>query len=131
MPHAVLLVDDSRIEAGFIERAIRGTGADVELTWERDPTQALEILEGGSPPDLMLLDLRMPKLSGLEVLEKVVGDRLAGVPIVVLTNSSDDDEKRKALAAGAAAFITKPDTLSGYDQVASRIVETWLPRNSR
>jgi DNA-binding response OmpR family regulator len=103
----ILVADDEphirRILATFLESA----GFDVDQA--NDGAEAAQLLSGPRPYDLALLDLMMPGLTGLEVLEKARGSlERAGLPVVILTAKGQDTDREAALALGADAFITKP-----------------------
>lgn len=98
----------------------------------------LEVLEDGdallrrlhsSPllPDLILLDLNMPRKSGLEALTEIKADpRLRHIPIIVLTTSDSDDDVAAAYQLGASSYITKPVTFDGLVDVMRTIKSYWL-----
>lgn len=122
----VLIVDDSARDAFFLLRALNASAPKIRWVFEEDPEVALRRFTEGTAPALLVLDLRMPKLSGHDFLAAISKDGATAVPVVVVTTSSDEDERSAVMAAGASAFLTKPDSLSGYQQLASRIVESWL-----
>jgi len=98
----------------------------------------LEILEDGDAllkrlsttmhlPDLILLDLNMPRKSGLEALTEIKADlRLRHIPIIVLTTSDSDDDVAAAYQLGASSYITKPVTFDGLVEVMRTIKSYWL-----
>lgn len=105
----VLVVDDSKVMRDMIVACLRGL---VGLTFTH-ATTGLEAIERLSLKkfDLMVLDLNMPDVGGIEVLEFVRGqDQLRALPIVVVTTRGDDASRSRALSAGADRFMTKPFT---------------------
>jgi CheY-like chemotaxis protein len=98
-----------------------------------DGVEALAYLRGegkyaGIPlPDLILLDLRMPRKGGMEVLVEIKADEeLCHLPVVIMTTSDSPDDISKAYAAQASCFITKPADLRDYNRVINSILEFFL-----
>ncbi len=101
----VLAVDDEPFNLDLIELAFLDS-AGVELTKAVDGKDALEKLEN-SEPDVILLDLRMPVMDGIEALSKIKADEsLSKIPVIVITANSE--EKHRALSLGANDFLSKP-----------------------
>lgn len=130
MNDEVLIVEDSAHDAYFLLRALNGLAPKIRFVFEQCPEEATLRLanQGQKRPILLLLDLRMPKFSGHHFLKHMADNGLADIPVVVVTSSSDEEEKHAVLDAGARAFFTKPDSLTGYDQLAAQIVQTYLPQ---
>jgi two-component system, response regulator len=111
----ILLVEDDEDHVFLIRRALADT-EDVAVTVEvaTDGEQAVERLarsryEPGGRPHLVLLDLKMPRMDGLEVLRRVRADEAArGLPVVVLTSSERQEDREEALRLGASWFVCKP-----------------------
>ena len=105
----LLVVDDSKVMRGMIIACLRGEDGFAFA----QAASGLEAIEQLSlkPFDLVVLDLNMPDIGGIEVLEFVRGqDRLRALPILVVTTRGDEASRVRALAAGASAFMTKPFT---------------------
>ena len=101
----ILLAEDDKFLRRAAEAKLRQRGFDVRSAVDGDEAVALAIER---PPDLMLLDLLMPKRDGLAVLEALKGDeRTRGIPVVILSNSSKDFEMRKASTLGAVEYWIK------------------------
>ena len=100
----VLVVDDSRTSRAYCRAILSAAGHDVIEA--SDGEQALDRM-ADHPPDCVVLDLFMPGLSGLEVME-VLGGRSESTPIVVLTSSLDETERERCMRLGARAFVNKP-----------------------
>ena len=105
----VLVVDDSKVMREMIVACLRGHGG-LTFTHASSGLEAIERLSL-KPFDLLILDLNMPDIGGLEVLEFIRGqDKLRSLPILVVTTRGDETSRQKALAAGATRFMTKPFT---------------------
>jgi putative two-component system response regulator len=113
----ILLVDDERANVLLLERILQKAGYR-NVTSSTDPEAVLGLVEEFRP-DLLLLDLKMPRLDGFEILE-LLGARASDrdLPVLVLTADATRDAKRRALAAGARDFLTKP---LDVDEVLLRI----------
>lgn len=108
----LLVVDDSKVMREMIVACLRGQ-AGLQFTHAASGLEAIERLSL-RPFDLLLLDLNMPDIGGLEVLEFVRGhERLKDLPIIVITTRGDEDSRARALAAGATRFMTKPFSPEG------------------
>ncbi|WP_260294615.1 response regulator [Sedimenticola hydrogenitrophicus] len=106
MSQHILIVDDEKNIAISVDYLLRREGYEVSVA--HDGEEGLRRIRDDRP-DLVLLDIMMPKLNGFEVCEAVRQDpELAGVRIVMLTAKGRDAEKEKGLALGADAYITKP-----------------------
>jgi len=105
----ILVVDDSKVMREMVVaclRAISGTA----FTHASTGLEAIERLSL-APFDLMVLDLNMPDLGGIEVLEFVrAQDRLRSLPVLIVTTRGDDESRERVLRAGATAFLAKPFT---------------------
>jgi putative two-component system response regulator len=104
----VLIVDDEPANLRLLERMLARAGYSNTITTER-PTQALELLDGAAP-DIVLLDLHMPEMDGLEVMEAVrrAFPAESYLPFIILTADVSSQTRERALASGAMDFITKP-----------------------
>jgi CheY-like chemotaxis protein len=89
------------------------------------------IREGKTPPKLVLLDLKMPRMDGIEVLRKIRDDEnLRSIPVVIVTNSNLESDEQAALKAGADNFLRKARDLDQYKMDIERILESWLGWNA-
>jgi two-component system chemotaxis response regulator CheY len=105
----LLVVDDSKVIRDMIVACLRAEPG-LAFTHAASGLEAIERLSL-KPFDLMVLDLNMPDIGGIEVLEFVCGqDRLRALPIIVVTTRGDEASRARALGAGASAFMTKPFT---------------------
>jgi CheY-like chemotaxis protein len=106
MSRKVLVIDDQPFMLKLISYNLRKTGYDV-IT-ETDGLKALERMEEIAP-DLVVLDIRMPKISGTELCVRLRDDvRFAEIPVIILTSQLREDAEEAAMAAGATDFMTKP-----------------------
>lgn len=107
----VVLAEDNDDHALLIEMALeRAVDVPVQIRRARNGEEAVELINE-SPPDLLLLDLKMPGMAGHEVLEKIKGnDRLRAIPVAVLTSSDRDEDVAKSYGLGGNHFITKPES---------------------
>ncbi len=102
---SILIAEDEEFNYLLLEEVLQAV--DIELTWADDGQKAVDIFNSGKHFDLILMDLKMPRLSGYEAIKEI---RLVSptVPIIVQTAYSDKEEKKKALECGCNDFITKP-----------------------
>ena len=103
----VLVADDEPHIGRIIQMKLEQ--GPFRVTLAHDGREALEALEHGPPVDLVLLDLMMPHLSGLDVLGRLRADpRYSGIPCMILTAAGQEQQYREAMALGATDFMTKP-----------------------
>ena len=116
----VLIVDDSSVMRKIVERSLRQAGLDSLLAYEAsNGADALETLKS-KPVDLILTDINMPSMDGLEFLRQLRSQDLApGVPVVMITTEASLDRAKQALAAGAQYFIPKPFSI---EQIKARVL---------
>jgi CheY-like chemotaxis protein len=121
-PTEVLLIEDNAGDTLLIAQALAESLISVHLRVARDGQQALQMLgELGFQPDLIILDLDLPKLSGQSVLAFCVNK----TPVVVFTDSLNEADHQNAMSLGAKAFIHKPMGLVDYKTAVCRIVRDW------
>lgn len=129
----MLLVEDDPADILMTRKALERSKIAVDLDVVVDGEQALDFLRGVPPyekrilPDLVLLDLNLPKINGHEVLEQVRADEmLRSIPVVVLTTSEADKDIVKTYALGANCFVSKPVGLDAFRQIVQEIETFWL-----
>ena len=132
-PMEILLVEDSLMDARVTINALRDGLTQHRLTLIRDGEEALEFLrqEGrfvrAPRPDLVLLDLMLPKKSGIELLDELKQDyELKDIPVVVLTASEAEEDKVKCQMLQVDAFITKPVNIEKFLKVVRLLKRFWL-----
>ena len=135
----ILLVEDNRDDEELARLAIESSGVSCELHVARDGAEALDMLFSstqGQPkgmdgqPHLVLLDLKMPKVSGLKVLQRLRSDsRTKHLPVVVLSSSVDHSDLVNAYKGGASGYVRKPIDLEDFNRAMSNICAFWLQSN--
>lgn len=125
----ILLVEDNRSDAELLTELLQETEKSPEVHWVTDGAEALKYLNRKDPyesvprPDLVLLDLGLPRVSGYEVLKTVrTRPELASLLIYVLTTSQNPTDRTECETVGADAFLSKPRNLKEYDALVDRIV---------
>jgi chemotaxis family two-component system response regulator Rcp1 len=132
-PIEILLVEDNAGEARLAMEAIREGKVKNHLTWVSDGMEAMALLRKEGPytsasrPDLILLDLNMPRKDGRELLAEIKSDdRFRRIPVVVLTTSQSEDDILKAYHLNANCYISKPVDLDHFMKVIKSIEDFWL-----
>jgi CheY-like chemotaxis protein len=130
----ILLAEDNVDHAFFTTRAFRDAqGDDLEMHTVTDGEQVLDYLHqrGGyanvGRPHLIVLDLKMPKKGGLEVLAEIADDAgLRTIPVVVLSSSDRPEDIEESYARGANSYVTKPATASGLHDGLLELARYWM-----
>jgi CheY-like chemotaxis protein len=125
----ILLVEDNQADALLIREALRQVDVQYPVDLVTDGEQALERLRDPEAPvpDLVLLDLNLPRVDGREVLTQVKADpRLRSIPVIVLTTSSAPPDIEFAYAQGANAYVRKPLGMERLVEAAASIRDFWL-----
>lgn len=132
---SVLLVEDDAAHAEITRRNIEELGGSLRsFVHVKDGQAALDHLEAaranGELPDLILLDLRLPRLDGLEVLSRVKSDReLKRIPVVVLTTSDAEQDVHSAYERGANSYLVKPVDHGAYMALTRTLSSYWFGLN--
>ncbi|QMU69464.1 response regulator [Streptacidiphilus sp. P02-A3a] len=116
-PRDILLVEDDAADALLVQEALRARGAARSIAWVPDGLAALEVLRdpAATRPDLIVVDLNMPRMNGRELLAVLKADaRLKMIPVVVLSTSDAPADVRAAYERHANAYITKPVNLDDF-----------------
>jgi CheY-like chemotaxis protein len=122
-PSEVLLVEDNAGDALLIGQALADYPAPVHLRIARDGEQALQMLgEAGFAPDLIILDLNIPRISGYAVLSSYL---LRKTPVVVFSASQNEADVGRVMSLGAKDFVRKPLDLDDYKTAVTRMVRKW------
>ncbi|HEV8095191.1 MAG TPA: response regulator [Burkholderiales bacterium] len=135
----VLLVEDNPDDEALTMRALKQSKLANEIVITRDGNEALEFMFGtgkyegrdvSHTPAVVLLDLKLPKLSGLEVLERLRADpRTKLVPVVVLTSSSEDEDMLRSYQLGANSYVRKPVVFGKFADAVSQLGLYWVLLN--
>ncbi len=129
----VLLVEDSAADADLVREVIEGGKLIINLIVVGDGEEAMDYLrrqgkfKDALRPDLVLLDLNLPKKDGREVLREVKADPdLSLIPVVVLTTSSGDEDILRSYQLHANAYIAKPVEFESFIKLVNQVTEFWL-----
>ena len=136
----VLLVEDNLDDAELTIRELKKNGMANNLFHVQDGEEALDFIFAKGkyadtrdilyPPRLILLDIQMPKVSGIEVLEKVkANENTKTTPVVILTSSKEDPDIQKCYALGANSYIVKPVNFEGFATSIKNLGFYWLLLN--
>jgi CheY-like chemotaxis protein len=118
----ILFVEDDPDDVEMTLLGLKAARFEPEIAVACDGAEALAALQLGAPPSVVLTDLKMPKLDGLELVRRMREDpRLKAVPVAVLTSSDDPSDRRTALELGVALFFAKPSSLEGYERIAREV----------
>ncbi len=131
-PLRVVLVEDNPGDADLVRDTLEAGPRAIEITWLDDGAAAADYIarlaaQPAEPPDLVVMDLNLPKRDGREVLREIKKHAaLRAVPVVVLTSSDAEADILASYAAGASCYITKPIELDAFQKVVRAIDEFWL-----
>ena len=137
---SILLAEDEESDVFLLRQAMKKAGLPHRLVVAQDGQEAVDYLNGEAPytnrtqyplPDLLLLDLKMPRLSGFDVLVWLrERPDLKTLPAVVLTSSADEADRKRARELGAADYQVKPSDFPGLVKTLQEIQARWLgPQN--
>ena len=125
----ILLVEDDEVDVMNVRRAFERNNVSNPLYVAGNGLEALEMLRNGTVPSerrLILLDLNMPKMNGIEFLQALRSDpELASAPVVVLTTSNDDQDKIDAYNLNVAGYLLKPVTFSNFCERMTTLNKYW------
>lgn len=135
----ILLVEDSPEDLELTCRALRNANLGNHIQIARDGAEALEFIFCEGPhagrriedtPKLILLDLKLPKVDGLEVLQRIKGDpRTSLIPVVVLTSSKEQTDVVKSYSLGVNSYIVKPVNFESFSTAVQELGIYWLLLN--
>lgn len=125
----ILLVEDDEVDVMNVRRAFKKSNIANPLWVASNGLEALELLRGGTIPKhnrLVLLDLNMPKMNGIEFLRELRADpQLKGTPVVVLTTSDDERDRVEAYNLNVAGYVLKPVTLVNFVEAMATLNKYW------
>ncbi len=132
----ILLVEDDPNRIVLTRHALEQSGFTNPVLVAKDGVEALDLLfddaqgEPAARPGLILLDLKLPRMDGFEVLDRVRADeRTCNLPVVVLTSSSEDSDRQACYLRGANSYITKPVDYDEFIETIAQIGRYWLDLN--
>lgn len=131
-PIEILLVEDNENDAELTVRSLRKNNLANHLLHLQDGEEAIEYLfnKANNNPKLILLDLKMPKVDGLEVLKRLKGDpEKKTIPVVVLTSSKEERDIIESYHLGVNAYIVKPVEFNKFIDAVSQVGLFWLVLN--
>jgi CheY-like chemotaxis protein len=132
----ILLVEDNPFDAELTIGALQEAKLVNHLVWVKDGAEALDFVFGKGAyagrmvsllPKVILLDLRLPKVDGLEVLQRLKADELTRkIPVVILTSSKEDPDIMRSYQLGVNSFVSKPVGFEEFARVVSQLGLYWL-----
>jgi CheY-like chemotaxis protein len=134
----ILLAEDNPQDAEMTIRALRGAGLAEHLVWVRDGVGVLDFLyrtgdfagKHTARPKLILLDLKMPRLDGIEVLRKIKGDPgTKSIPVVMLTSSAEESDIARSYDLGVNSYVVKPVDFPKLNEEVAKAGIYWLFMN--
>ncbi len=134
----ILLVEDSAADAEMTLRTLKKASIANSVEWVRDGVEALEYLfcegqyEGRSNgrPRMVLLDLKMPRMDGMQVLERMKADaRTSSIPVVMMTSSREEGDLLRSYELGVNSYVVKPVDFGEFAETVSQVGMYWLIAN--
>ncbi len=132
----VVLVEDNPDDAELTMRSLNSLQLGNQIIWLKDGAEAINYLFGQQPdqsrrvsnrPKLILLDLKLPKVNGIEVLKRIKSDdQMKTVPVVVMTSSNESVDLRTCYQLGVNSFVTKPINYQEFIEATKNIGLYWL-----
>jgi two-component system response regulator len=139
MQRTILLVEDNRDDEDLTLRALRKANVANDVSVVRDGQEALDFMfctgahAGRDPeamPGVILLDLKLPKLNGIDVLHRLRADpRTRLVPVVILTSSSEEEDMLKSYESGANSYVRKPVEFAAFATAVTQLGVYWMLLN--
>ena len=135
----ILIVEDNPNDAELTMRGLKKAKFLNKLYWVKDGQEALDFLycagayvarDGDDHPKLILLDLKMPKVDGIEVLQRIKSDeRLRVIPVVVMTSSNEQPDITESYRLGANGYVVKPVEFGAFAETVAKIGMYWMMVN--
>ena len=134
----ILLVEDSKADAEMTLRTLKRRGIVNSVEWVRDGVEAMEYLNctgrfadrSNGHPKLVLLDLKMPRMDGLQVLERMKSDpRMRTIPVVMMTSSREEGDLVASYQLGVNSFVVKPVEFDDFAETVAQIGMYWMIAN--
>ena len=138
-PVEILLAEDEPSDADLCMRALKRKNVANHIVWVKDGAEALDFLfargpyasrTGADRPRLLLLDIKMPKVDGFEVLRQIRADeRLATMPVVIMTSSSEERDIVEGYHLGVNSYVAKPVDFASFQQAVEDVGLYWMVLN--
>lgn len=134
----ILLVEDSGHDAEMTMRVLKRRGIVNEIAWVKDGVEAVEYLfcEGeyvdrdNGMPKLVLLDMKMPRMDGLQVLRKLkTAEKTRHIPVIMLTSSQEESDLMNSYLSGVNSYIVKPVDFEQFDETIAQVGMYWAVVN--
>lgn len=128
----LMFVEDSVNDGHLIKRILKKESLTDKYTWLKDGEEALDYFaeKSNSIPKVVLLDVKMPKVNGFEVLEQLrKDDRTKDLPIVMYSSSVQESDIKKAYELGANSYLKKPETLNDMKSLFIQVFQYWVLYN--
>ncbi|HNV83891.1 MAG TPA: response regulator [Arenimonas sp.] len=134
----ILLVEDSEHDAEMTMRVLKRRGIVNEIAWVKDGVEAVEYLfcEGeyadrdNGMPKLVLLDMKMPRMDGLQVLRKLKSaEKTRHIPVIMLTSSQEESDLMNSYLSGVNSYIVKPVDFEQFDETIAQVGMYWAVVN--
>lgn len=134
----ILLVEDSKADAEMTMRTLKRRGIANNIEWVRDGVEALDYLyctgayagRTNGYPKLVLMDLKMPRMDGLQVLERLKQDpRTSTIPVVMMTSSREEGDLLASYRLGVNSFVVKPVDFSDFAETVAQVGMYWILAN--
>lgn len=135
----ILLVEDNPDDEALTLRAFKKNNLTTEIVVARDGVEALDFLFGtgiyqdrdtSERPQIVLLDLKLPRIDGLQVLEKIrANEATRGLPVIILTSSREQQDVLTSYRLGANSYIRKPVDFNQFNQAVQQLGSYWLTLN--
>ncbi|MEQ9438185.1 MAG: response regulator [Cyclobacteriaceae bacterium] len=135
MQNEVILIEDSSSDAELTIRVLRKKNIVKDVLWLKDGEEAIAYLQQGDlladNPKLILLDLKLPKVDGISVLQEIKAHEEAKlVPVVILTSSDQEVDKISGYMSGANSYVVKPVEYEEFQAAIEEVGRYWLQRNT-
>ncbi|HEX9398153.1 MAG TPA: response regulator [Burkholderiales bacterium] len=135
----ILLVEDSKTDAEMTLRALRRNNLANRVHWVKDGEEALEYMfctgayagrDRAAGPKLIMLDIKMPKVDGIEVLRRLKADAATrSIPVVIMTSSNEESDVIESYKLGANSYIVKPVQFEAFLETVAKIGLYWVLTN--
>lgn len=134
----ILLVEDSAADAEMTLRTLKKRNIANNVEWVKDGVEALEYLfcegayagRGNGRPRMVLLDLKMPRLDGMQVLQRMKADeRTSAIPVVMMTSSREEGDLLRSYELGVNSYIVKPVDFGEFADTVSQVGMYWMIAN--